>query len=71
MIINICAYAVCVCAMCKVDIHIYMQVVISDPRHTECSNLTIFTTEGFFEVALERGPEWDLKPRRMNSVQTL
>ena len=31
----------------------------------------IFTTEGFFEAAIESWPEWDLKPRPLNSVQTL
>ena len=30
-----------------------------------------FTTEGFFEVAIESKPEWDLdlNPRPLNSVQ--
>ena len=31
----------------------------------------IFTTETFFEVAIESWPEWDLNPRPLNSVQTL
>ena len=31
----------------------------------------VFTTEGFFEVAIESWPEWDLNPRLRNSVQTL
>ena len=30
----------------------------------------IFTTEGFFEVAIEGWPEWDLNSRLLNSVQT-
>ena len=30
-----------------------------------------FITEGFFEVAIESWPEWDLNPRLLNSVQTL
>ena len=30
-----------------------------------------FTTEGFFEVAMESWPEWDLNPRPLNSVQEL
>ena len=30
----------------------------------------VFTTEGFFEVAIESWPEWDLNPRPLNSVQT-
>ena len=30
----------------------------------------VFTTEGFFEVAIESWPEWDLNPRLRNSVQT-
>ena len=29
------------------------------------------TTEGFFEVAVESWPEWDLNPRPPNSVQML
>ena len=31
----------------------------------------VFTTEGFFEVAVESWPELDLNPRLLNSVQTL
>ena len=31
----------------------------------------VFTTEGFFEVATESWPEWDLNPQPLNSVQTL
>ena len=31
----------------------------------------VFTTDGFFEVALESWPEWDLNPRPQNSVQML
>ena len=30
----------------------------------------VFTNEGFFEVATERWPEWDLNPRPRSSVQT-
>ena len=31
----------------------------------------VFTTGGFFEVAIESWPKWDLHPRPLNSVQTL
>ena len=31
----------------------------------------VFITEGFFEVAIESWPEWDLNPQPLNSVQTL
>ena len=31
----------------------------------------VFITKVFFEVAIESWPEWDLKPRPLNSVQTL
>ena len=31
----------------------------------------LFTTEGFFEAAMESRPEWDLKSRPLNSVLTL
>ena len=31
----------------------------------------VFTTEGFFEVAIESWPEWDLNPRPLNSVHSL
>ena len=31
----------------------------------------IFITERLFELATESCPEWDLKPRPLNSVQTL
>ena len=29
----------------------------------------VFTSERFFEVAIESWPEWDLNPRPVNSVQ--
>ena len=29
----------------------------------------VFITEGFFEVAIESWPEWDLNPGPLNSVQ--
>ena len=29
----------------------------------------VFITEGFFEVAIESWPEWDLNPQPLNSVQ--
>ena len=28
----------------------------------------VFTTEGLLEVAIESWSEWDLNPRRLNSV---
>ena len=31
----------------------------------------VFTTEGFFEVAIESWTEWDLNSRPLDSVQTL
>ena len=31
----------------------------------------VFTTDGFFEVAIESWPEWGLNPQPLNSVQTL
>ena len=31
----------------------------------------VFTTDEFFEVAIENWLEWDLNPRHLNSVQTL
>ena len=31
----------------------------------------VFTTDGFFEVAIESWPEWDLNPQPLNSVQML
>ena len=31
----------------------------------------VFITEGFFEVAIECWPEWDLNPQPLNSFQTL
>ena len=31
----------------------------------------VLTTEGFFEVAIESWPEWDLNPRPVNSIKTL
>ena len=30
----------------------------------------VFTPEGFFEVAIESRPEWDLNPRPLNSIKT-
>ena len=31
----------------------------------------VSTNEGFFEVAIESWPEWDLNPQPLNSVQKL
>ena len=31
----------------------------------------VFTTQGFFEVAIESWPKWDVNPRPLNSVQML
>ena len=31
----------------------------------------VFTTKGFFEVAIESFPMWDLNPPPLNSVLTL
>ena len=31
----------------------------------------VFTTDGFFEEAIESWPDWDLNPRPMNSIQML
>ena len=31
----------------------------------------VFITEGFFEIAIESWPEWDLNPRPLNFTQTL
>ena len=31
----------------------------------------MFTTEGFFEVAIESWPEWNLNPQTLNSVPML
>ena len=31
----------------------------------------VFIIEGFFEVAIECRPEWDLNPRPLNPVQML
>ena len=31
----------------------------------------VFLTGGFFEVAIESWPEWDLNPRPLNSVQIM
>ena len=31
----------------------------------------MYIYEGFFEVAIESWPEWELNPRPLNSVQTL
>ena len=28
----------------------------------------VFTTDGFFKVAIESWPEWDLNPRPLNSL---
>ena len=33
--------------------------------------MDIIITDGFFEVALESWPEWDLNPQPLNSVRTL
>ena len=37
----------------------------------ECTIHMVFTTEAFFEVAIESLPEWDLNPQQLNSVHML
>ena len=48
-------------------IYIYMYIYICMYIHI----YMVFTTDGFFEVAIESWPEWDLNPQPLNSVQTL
>ena len=45
-------------------IYVYIYVCV-------CVCVCVFTTDGFFEVAIESWSEWDLNPRPHNSVQTL
>ena len=54
-------------------IHIYIYVYKCKAPYI-CLKLhlhMVFTTEGFFEVAIESGPEWDLNLRPLNCFQTL
>ena len=55
-----------------------IKAVFETSRNLSYNNIYIniytymtFTTEGFFEVAIESWPEWDLNPQPLNSVQTL
>ena len=48
---------VCVCVVYVVYVYVYVCMV--------------FTTEGFFEVAIESWPVWDLSPQPLNSIQML
>ena len=61
--------------MSVIYIYIYIYIHIYDrhiyDRHIYIYIYILFTTEGFFEVPIESWPKWDLKPRRLNSVQTL
>ena len=50
-----------------INIYIYIYIYI----YVYISIYMIFTTEGFFEVAIESWLLFDLKPRTLNSVQTL
>ena len=36
-----------------------------------CVCMVLFTTDVFFELAIEIWPEWDLNPRPLISVQML
>ena len=47
-------------------IYVYIYVCVC-----VCVCVCVFTTDGFFEVAIDSWPEWDLNPRPHNSVQTL
>ena len=52
----------------NIYIYIYMYIYI----YVIYINIYIvFTIEGFFEIAIESWPEWDLNPQTLNSVQTL
>ena len=42
------------------NIYIYIYIYI----------YAVFITDGFFEIAIENWPEWDLNPEPLNSVKT-
>ena len=46
-----------ICLYIYIYIYIYIHVYIYVYTHT------VFTTERFFELAIESWPEWDLNPR--------
>ena len=53
-------------------IYIYIyNIYIYIYRQREIYRYRVFTTEGLFEAAIEKWPEWDLNPRPLNFVQTL
>ena len=53
-------------------IHIYIYIIYREiHRYVDIDIDMVFTTVGFFEVAIESWPEWDLNPRLLNSVQML
>ena len=52
--------------------YMYMYIIYRERyRYIDIDIDMVFTTVGFFEVAIESWPEWDLNPRLLNSVQML
>ena len=69
----ICSTPRFISAIAFVSLHIYfnwnfLEVITSV---VEWMIPMVFTTKGFFEVAMESCPEWDLNPQPLNSVQML
>ena len=60
-----------------VDNKLFWKTVVKPSPSSKVSGIIyiyihmVFTTERFFQVAIESCPEWDLNPRPLNSVQTL
>ena len=52
-------------------VYIYIYIYIYIYTYPYVYIYIVFTTEGLFEVAIERWPELDLNPRPVNSVLTL
>ena len=53
------------------NIYIYICIYIYIYLYIYIYIYIVFSTDGFFEVAIESWPEWDLDPRPLNSIQTL
>ena len=52
--------------------YMYMYIIYRERyRYIDIDIDMVFTTVGFFEVAIESWPEWDLNPRPLNSIQML
>ena len=70
----VCSVSSFISAIAFISRHVRFYFKFARGNHislAECTIHMVFTTEAFFEVAIESLPEWDLNPQQLNSVHML